>query len=69
MTIEFAYWALGIGFALAGVGIQLWVQGAALKRDKLTRDIGKWSYTAGLIWAISGFIVFLWGFCIWLITK
>ena len=64
-----AYWALGIGLTMAGVGLALQYQGEALKRSVQTQDIGKKSYVTGIAWTVMGGFIFLLGFVVWMLVQ
>jgi hypothetical protein len=59
--LQTAYWALGIGLTMAGVGRTLQYQGEALKKSAKTQDIGRKSYSTGIAWTVMGGFIFLLG--------
>lgn len=67
--LQTAYWALGIGITIIGVGLTLLYQGEALKKSKQTQDIGKKSYGAGIAWVVLGSFTLLLGFAIWALVQ
>ena len=67
--LQTAYWALGIGLTMAGVGCTLQYQGEALKKTKQTQDIGKKSYNTGIAWIVMGGFIFLLGFLVWVLIQ
>ncbi len=63
--LQTAYWALGIGLTMAGVGRTLQYQGEAFKKSAKTQDIGRKSYSTGIAWTVMGGFIFLLGFVVW----
>ena len=67
--LQTAYWALGIGVTIVGVGLSLLFQGQALKLADNTRTIGKASYAMGVVWMILGCFCFVFGFIVYVLVK
>lgn len=67
--LQTAFWALGIGFALVGVGYTLYYQGKVWEDPKASKDISKKAILTGRVWVGLGLATFILGFIIFVICQ